>query len=465
LQDGVDMPRLVEKLDDWRAVRLGALGPVREDAAGILNHKRASFLVHAAEDHGAAHAEVFALFVLHSAFDDDVREVLVLLARDKRLGETLGQMGAAREELERRGLKLSEHQDRDFEWRDLARGAGRAGKDLLNSSLASNGARGLNLSALVGQLPPPYQRALDEVERAQVRQHFSPGNVVLGSFDELTFGVPLGFYNLAAGTGHGLYALSEGQYEQATRELTPAALLVALYAGGKGMQYLSEARGATGAMPGGLRRLQVPEQRLRALKEMARQLEARLGVEGLRELARDMRASREAGRFVAVGGADAAVALHEARGDVARAQAWLSQARPEAVGSTPARAGIGKSLGGMASLVDETAGLTPEVVEAKLVQVELGASGSRLPGDVAVLEKQRPALDAPPPGAEGNPRWSEYVAYYEKRVAELEKGKAVEGPLRWEDYERMRGWFARGLAFERVLAWRHSVSRAATSLD
>ncbi|HYO60244.1 hypothetical protein [Archangium sp.] len=41
------------------------------------------------------------------------------------------------------------------------------------------------------------------MERAQAEQHFSPGNVVLGSFDSLTFGVPLGFYYLVANTGHG----------------------------------------------------------------------------------------------------------------------------------------------------------------------------------------------------------------------------------------------------------------------
>ncbi|HEX5753488.1 MAG TPA: hypothetical protein VFZ09_45245, partial [Archangium sp.] len=34
LQERVDMPRLVESLTDWDAVRLGSLGPVREDAAG-----------------------------------------------------------------------------------------------------------------------------------------------------------------------------------------------------------------------------------------------------------------------------------------------------------------------------------------------------------------------------------------------------------------------------------------------
>ncbi|HZH78778.1 MAG TPA: hypothetical protein VEY88_22305, partial [Archangium sp.] len=59
--------------------------------------------------------------------------------------------------------------------------------------------------------------------------------------------------------------------------------------------------------------------------------------------------------------------------------------------------------------------------------------------------------DAPPPGAEGNARWGEYVAYYEKRLGEVERGSAAKGPLRWAPYEELRGWFARGLAFEHLM--------------
>lgn len=433
LQQRVDMPGLVARLDDWSAVRLGALGPVREDAAGVLNHKRASFLVTATERYGVAKAEVFALFILHSAHDDDLKEVLALLARDRRLGETLGRMSTVREELARRGLKLSDAPDRDFELGDLARGACRAGTDLLDSSPLSNGSGGLALSTMRGQLPPPYQRALDEVWRVEASQHFAPGNVVRGSFDELTFGVPLGLYGLAAGVGHGASSLSQGEYEQAVRELTPAALLVGLYAGGTSAPYLSEARSATGTA-----------------WEVARRLEARLGVEGLREVARYIEAHREAGRFVAAGGADAAAALHEAQGDVARAQAWLSQAKPQRSGPGTALVSSGKNLD-LALRVDEPAGFTQEVVRAKLEWEELDSSGPRLSGNVAVLEKQRPALDAPPPGAHGNPLWGEYVSYYESRVAELKQGRAVKPPLAWAGYEPMRGLFARGLAFERAM--------------
>jgi hypothetical protein len=449
LQERVDMPRLVEMLTDWDAVRLGSLGPVREDAANILNRKRASFILHATEKYGAAHAEVFVRVLLDSAHDDELREILFRLARDKRLEATLGLMPRARAELEARGLKLSARPDRDFEWGDLLRGLGSAAGDLATHEQARN-ALYTHYSRQRSQLPPSYQQELDAVERAAAEQHFSPGSVVLGSIDSMTFGVPLGFYYLAAGTGHGLHSLTQGQYEQATRELTPVALLAALYAGSKGMRSFSEAPAVrTGVQRG----LQGVESRVRVLAEVTRQLEERLGTggEGLRELARYIQASREAGRFVAVGGLDAALALHEAGGSVARARPLMSKARPGATGSPAVKGGTGRMPGGVASLVDTQVGLTREVVEAKLALVELESTGPRLPRDVAVLRKQRPSVDAPPPGTEGNPRWGEYVAYYEKRLGEVERGSAAKGPLRWAPYEELRGWFARGLAFEHLM--------------
>jgi hypothetical protein len=275
-----------------------------------------------------------------------------------------------------------------------------------------------------------------------------------------------------AGTGHGLYSLTQGEYEQATRELMPIALLVAtLCVEGKGSRPLDNAWGGGAGLQRGLETVRA---RVGALAEKTRQLQARpgMGVEGLRELARYIRASREAGRFVAVGGADAALALYEARGNVARARPLMSKARPEASGSPPAKssegasagkaaaadeaarpsatkAGVAERQGTLASLVDEGIGHTRKVVEAKLAAAELEATGPRLPKDMGVLEKHRPSLDAAPPEARGNPRWREYVEYYDKRFKEVESGTAAEGPLKWAPYEQLRGWFARGLAFER----------------
>ncbi|WP_309896847.1 hypothetical protein [Archangium sp.] len=439
LQERVDMPRLVRALTDWDAVRLGSLGPVREDAAGLLNRKRLSFLLHATDTYGVAPAEVFVRFLLDSAYDDELRELLFWLARDKRLDTTLGRMPRARAELEARGLKLSARPDRDFQPGDLLRGAGRAVTDLLTHEQEKN-AWYTHYSQQRGQLPPSYQEDLHEVEREGARQHYSAGNVVLGSVDHLTFGVPLGFYYLVAGTGHGLHSLTRGEYEQAVRELTPLALLATVYVGGKGVRPLHEARRGGVALQGGLETLRA---RAGALAEKTRELQARLGagVEGPRELARYIQARREAGRFVAVGGMDAALVLYEARGDVARARPLMSRARPGATGSP--------LPGTLASLVDEGVGHTWEVVEAKLAAVELEATGPRLPTDTRVLKQHRPALDTPPPEARGNPRWREYVDYYEERLGEVERGKASKGPLKWEGYERLRGWFARGLDFER----------------
>jgi hypothetical protein len=472
LQQRVDMPRLVQALDEWSAVRLGALGPVREDAAPLLQRKRAAFLVSATEHHGPCHAEVFALFLLHSAHDDEVDAVLRVLAGDKLLGQTLGLMPAVRQELQARGLPLSRYPERAEQGGDVLRGLGRAARDALATSSTVDGVRYTEMTARWAHLPPPYQHAAREVERALALRHFSAGSVTLGSFDSLTFGVPLGFYYLVAGTGQGAYSLTQGHYEQATRELAPALLLGTLYAGGKGLRALSQARGTGAPTLGGL---QAMEQHLRGLQELARQVETKLGMAGLRELAGWIRERREVGHFVAVGGVDAALALHETRGNVAQAQAMMSRVRPGATGSSVAggearkeagqvapladdaarapyeAAGMAERGGGLASLVDKGAGLTLEVVEARLALVELEATGPRFPRDVAVLEKHRPFPDAPLPGAGGNPRWGEYVAYYEGRLREFKQGKAAEAPLHWAPYERMRGWFARGLAFERLM--------------
>jgi hypothetical protein len=474
LQRRVEMPRLVEALEDWSAVRLGALGPMEAPAARVLQRKRYSFLVNATREYGA-YAHVLTLFLVDTAFDDEVRELLVQLARDKQLEQTLGQMEAVRGALEQRGFKLSDYPERGEQLRDVLRGLGRAAEDVAATIPGADGAAGTRVYGARADLPPRYQEAFDETEGALMREHFSPGHVALGSFDSMTFGVPLGFYYLAAGTGHGVSSLSQGRYEQATRELAPAALLVGLYAGGKGGRYLSEHKVAASAGERG-GRLQAPEPRLRELKQVVERLRERLGEEGLGQLARLIQGRREAAVMVAAGGEPVAMALYEARGDLAKAQTVLSQAKPEPLGAsrpmagaakssggaasvvgegagaTPKQAGAGRALGGVASLVDDSVGHTAEVVHAKLALAEVEAPGARLPTDVKWLEHDHPAVEAPPPGVpEGSALWGEYVAYREGRLSELKSGQKAAGPLRWEGYERLRGRFARGLAFERLM--------------
>nr|WP_326491711.1 hypothetical protein [Myxococcus stipitatus] len=241
LQRQADMPRVVESLSAWNAVRLGALGPLGAKAARVLLEKRATFLSTAVEKHGLAKAEVLALFVLHTTHDDEVRQLLRRLAEDKLLKRALGAMEVVREELKQRGMALTDFPERDFRAGDIARGLGRAADDVAVSVPLVGGSRSVEASALPPRLPPPYRAAYEEVEKAQYLGAFAPGNVALASFDHLTFGVPLGFYHLAAGTARGGASLAKGEYEEATRQLAPAALMVSLYAGGKGARVLREA--------------------------------------------------------------------------------------------------------------------------------------------------------------------------------------------------------------------------------
>ncbi|MFP2927268.1 hypothetical protein ACLESO_19135 [Pyxidicoccus sp. 3LG] len=448
LQRAVDMSRLLESLSDWDAVRLGALGPLRADASEVLARKRAAFLVAATRKYGHPRAEVFALFVLHSAFDDEVRLLLRLLAGDKQLHSVLGPMEVVREELTRRGMPLSQYAERDFRAGDVLRGLGRAGEDALSTSWVANGGAGVELSTRARQLPAPYQTALWEVEGAVMRRQYAPGQVTLGAFDHLTFGVPVGFFHLLAGTLQGAGSLAAGEYEQATRELAPAALMVGLYAGGRGMRSMREGTiaGSEGV------RLPASVPRLQPLKAVLTRLESRLGDGAVGELARYVQASREGALVVAEWGEAGALALHEARGNAGRAQAWLSEAKAQRSGPTLSRASTGREPGAVAARVREAAGYTREALEVKLLRAELEAPGARLPADVALLKRQHPSVEAPPPGVrEGSALWGEYVTYRTRRLAELEQSKATKGPLRWEGYREMRGLFARGLDFERAM--------------
>ncbi|QAT85483.1 hypothetical protein EJ065_3923 [Corallococcus coralloides] len=445
MQRGVDMASLVESLEAWDAVRLGALGPLDARASEVLGRKRAAFLVAATEKYGVPYAEVLALFVLHSAFDDELREVARLLARDKQLEETLGSMATVREELKRRGLSLEGVPERGEQARDVLRGLGRAGRDVLSSTSVSGEARYTDLMAIREQMPSPYQAALDEVQRALIARHYSAGSVAAGAFDHLTFGVPLGFYHLVAGTGHGAYSLARGRYEQASRELAPAALAVALYAGGNGARALVEARG-------GLRRLQMPALDLEAMKALLGRIEEQLGVNAARDLLRYLQANREGARVAAEWGEAGLLALYEARGNPAKAHAVLAEARRDSARAAATKGVAGKSAGGSALLAQDAGVSALEAAKAKLLQAELEAAGPRLPKDVEVLKGLAPKLDAPPAGVEkGAGLWRDYVTYRERRLQEIQSGADVKGPLKWAGYQEMFAHYARGMAFEKAM--------------
>jgi outer membrane protein OmpA-like peptidoglycan-associated protein len=452
LQYRLDMAEVVERLSPWAAVRLGAQGPL-VGGVEVLNRRRVEFIITVTRRFGPDIAQVFTLYLVNHAFTEEVRELLRLLAAEKRLGETVGGMEEVRKALAERGVALEEYADRPEQVRDVGRGLVGLAEAASESTEVSRGIRGATYYQWKGQLPPAYVQVLTEVERQQLREAYATGRYALGVFDHATLGMPVGMYHLVEGTGRGLVSLRAGKWERATQELAPAVLLVALYAKNNAPGAVARARAALSRRlenGGKLPRLSV--EKLQAdLGEVADRLFNQLGGEGMVEVARYMRDSREATLLVYETGEAGAVALYNTEGNAGRARAWLMEGNTGGKGAPRARAGMRKPQGGLAALVDESVGHTREVVEAKLLTAELEASGGRLPGDIALLEKTRPVLDSPPPGAQGHPLWSEYVAYWENRLAELKQGKAVKPPLKWEGYESMRGLFARGLAFERTM--------------
>lgn len=115
-----------------------------------------------------------------------------------------------------------------------------------------------------------------------------------------------------------------------------------------------------------------------------------------------------------------------------------------------------EGLTDLAAFVNEAEGLTPEVLEAKLAEVEATAPGPRLAPDLEALERTRPLVERPPAGVDaGDPLWRRYVLYYEERLAELKRapaGKAPKPPRSWEGYRKLRQDFSRGLAFQQARA-------------
>jgi hypothetical protein len=82
-------------------------------------------------------------------------------------------------------------------------------------------------------------------------------------------------------------------------------------------------------------------------------------------------------------------------------------------------------------------------IEARLIEAEALARGARQTTVAADLAHTRPLLERPPPAAAANEAlWRDYVAYWERRYAELASpdglARGVKGPLEWPEYQAFR---------------------------
>jgi hypothetical protein len=243
LQANLDMEAVIGSLDDWTAIQVGMLGPLRTGAAA-MNRKRASYIVRSAAADSAA-AEVFVMYMFQSMYTDDIRAVVEILAQQRQLKRALGRMEAVHEELGQRGIKLAFAKEKS---KSGPRGgeapAPEGEKEPESDVLGANGYHDKEQGALGGlwsgfthglenvfrredfsmllqrqDLPEPYRNVFDEVLDAEMREHFSPKNIILGGLDYMTFGVPGGLYNLVGGTARGVRDIAQGRFEEAGEEL------------------------------------------------------------------------------------------------------------------------------------------------------------------------------------------------------------------------------------------------------
>jgi hypothetical protein len=135
-------------------------------------------------------------------------------------------------------------------------------------------------------------------------------------------------------------------------------------------------------------------------------------------------------------GAEARATVGEARVGVAEAGQVGSEAALERRLALPGAAG---------RLAAEEA----VAVEARLAQAEALESGARYTNNVKELARYRPSRTNPLEGVSpGNPLWSKYVAYWERRYEELAGNPELPGPLKWKPYEVLTDGFGRARRFQ-----------------
>jgi hypothetical protein len=340
------MPALIEKLSAWEATRLGTLGPI-PDGQELLNRKRVAYFKQVLDDYPPSYAQVFLIYALQAACLDEASQIVAELADARRLSK-LRALPAVAQRLTSLGVDLSVFQEPSEPWTRVLRGAGRSlsrfAKDDRPSKYGSQKA----------ELPAEYSEALSELELGDAIGMVSPGNVAMGGFDEVTFGVPHGVVDLGRSTAGGIRELAHGEYEQAGEQLAGAGVIVLTHLGIKAWNVVrGGAKAASTTAPeAGLRGPKRPgqftlanfqgpitaeEAKLGAIFSLNADAQAalgrilsRIGRGGLEKVATLVNANSRAALFVAEHGEAGLYALLEAEGDVGAARAKLA-----AGGQTP----------------------------------------------------------------------------------------------------------------------------------
>lgn len=359
IQEHLNMEKVFDYLTDWSAVQIGSLGPV-DKGKQKLNEKRKSYIVDRVMELKMPLAEPFVHFVFNSMYTDDMDQVLILLSKDSRLGQTVGQMPEVKKIIAARGLKLEDYHESGG---SFFRGMGQGLEDFLTSGELAQGGKALTLDTQTMDLPPEYQNIVHETRMAQIKEGFS--NMGYGAFDYLTFGIPSGIYGLGKNTISGFSNLAQGNYETAGYELTGAAIVVVSAVTAKAYSVVSKPKtpaiqsgtllgpegpnqfviqGYTGPIPKEVAKLGAALALSPEGQALGGLIISRIGEKGMLNVAKYIQADSKIAWFIGKNGMAALEAINEAKGDLALAQQIMS--------SKPA---------GLLPAAEQPAGLLPEV--------------------------------------------------------------------------------------------------------
>jgi Domain of unknown function (DUF4157) len=417
IQKRLDMEAVIDYLRAWDAIQVGAIGPLISGAEK-LNEIRADYIVEAANDYSLPNAMVFTIFIFNTMYTDDMRSVLRKLAANKRIGSIISKMDPVLAIIKQRGLNIDDYKDPPASAYYFGRGVVTSVENLLGSSELSKGAVGQRYFNESLTLPEEYQAVLGKIEAAEFEEAMKPGNIVFGTADYLTFGIPGSVYGLVRGTIGGAIDLGKGNYEEAGGELTGALILILSYAGVKVAAKIRApaTSGGTVMGPKGVGQFVLEEpkavpkavSRLNAIVTLGADGEAaatalinRLGESGVVEVGRYIQADSKAARFVYENGVEGAEALHKAKGNLAEAGKLLPKIPklqlppPGAVAEPPPPAAKATIPPPPPAQVPKPAEKTPSPAQKPATDVGKGPATGATPSEPKVKPSaaQQPSVD------------------------------------------------------------------------
>jgi hypothetical protein len=315
LERATDFGAVLDKLDEWDLVRLGAAGPILPQYIGRVNRARADFMQRTAREWGPQRAEIFALFIIDTTTDDEIESMLSLLAGDQELYRTVGRMPHLAKRLADRGIDINRFKDREWKAIDIATGIGNALDSVMATAPAVREARGGAAFQQGLDLPEPYRQVVHDLDMAAFMQAFTPGNVALAAADLAFLGLPSTVkgvvYDLPKSVVSGFDELAKGHVSGGVELLAVPAIMVITAA--LGVRAYRRARVAA------LLELTVEG------KALYDSLKSSIGASGIQRVAGYVQKNAAARVLVAEAGADGIVALHTFKGDTVAARALLAE--------------------------------------------------------------------------------------------------------------------------------------------